>query len=54
MSALAALFTRITGKVFRARRFHHRSRGPVVINPDRTETVHVWGHTQTESERNDD
>ncbi len=30
-------------RIFRSRRFHHRSAGPVVINPDVAETIHIWG-----------
>lgn len=29
--------------IFPPRRFHHCSTGPVVINPDRREIIHVWG-----------
>jgi len=29
--------------LFRRRRFHHRGNGPVVINPDTPEVIHVWG-----------
>lgn len=29
--------------LFRPTRYHHRSEGPVVINPDVKETVIVWG-----------
>ncbi len=37
MTRLARLFRR------KPCRYHHRSTGPVVINPDRAEVVHVWG-----------
>lgn len=42
MSRLLALLR----KVFRRRRFHHRSQGPVTINPDTPETIHVWGNAK--------
>lgn len=42
MSGLLALLR----KVFRRQRFHHRKQGPVTINPDAPETIHVWGNTK--------
>lgn len=34
---------RLIRHIFPPRRYHHRSAGPVVINPDRREIIHVWG-----------
>jgi hypothetical protein len=35
--------TRLFRHVFPPRRYHHRAAGPVVINPDVRERIHVWG-----------
>lgn len=34
---------RLLARLFRARRTHNRSDGPVVIDPDVRETIHVRG-----------